>query len=125
MDLVRSLVSKQKRRWESDGYNLDLTYITDSIIAMGFPSEGTEGLFRNPLGEVQRFLRERHGESFHVYNLCIERSYKPEKFAGRVSVYPFAGTSSKLSLEKGRVVFLIRFRFQILSSPELSSRFNC
>lgn len=94
MDLVRSLVSKQKRRWENDGYNLDLTYITDSIIAMGFPSEGTEGLFRNPLGEVQRFLRERHGESFHVYNLCIERSYKPEKFAGRVSVYPFAGMKS-------------------------------
>ena len=92
MDLVRSLVSKQKRRWEADGFNLDLTYITDAIIAMGFPSEGTEGLFRNPLSEVQRFLKERHGERFHVYNLCIERSYKPEKFAGRVSVFPFAGT---------------------------------
>ena len=91
MDLVRSLVSKQKRRWDADGFNLDLTYITDSIIAMGFPSEGTEGLFRNPLSEVQRFLKERHGEQFRVYNLCIERSYKPEKFAGRVAVYPFAG----------------------------------
>lgn len=92
MDLVRSLVSKQKRRWDGDGYNLDLTYITDSIIAMGFPSEGTEGLFRNPLNEVQRFMKERHGDHVHVYNLCIERSYKAEKFAGRVSVFPFAGT---------------------------------
>lgn len=94
MDLVRSLVSKQKRRWNDEGFNLDLTYITDNIIAMGFPSEGTEGLFRNPLSEVQHFLKQRHGDRFFVYNLCIERSYRPEKFDGRVGVFPFAGMLS-------------------------------
>ena len=36
-------MSKQKRRYEQDGYNLDLTYITPDIIAMGAPTQGTAG----------------------------------------------------------------------------------
>jgi hypothetical protein len=39
--LARNLVSKQKRRFTQDGFDLDLSYITESIIAMGIPSQGT------------------------------------------------------------------------------------
>jgi hypothetical protein len=39
--LARNLVSKQKRRYTQDGFDLDLSYITECIIAMGIPSEGT------------------------------------------------------------------------------------
>ena len=57
---MRSMVSKKKKRYEEDGFDLDLTYITDRIIAMGFPSTGSEASYRNPVGEVQRFFAAKH-----------------------------------------------------------------
>ena len=59
--LARFLVSKKKRRFQEEGFDLDLTYVTENIVAMGFPSEGTEGFFRNPFGEVVKFLEAPQG----------------------------------------------------------------
>lgn len=39
---LRNLVSKEKRRFKDEKYDLDLTYINDKIIAMGFPSSDFE-----------------------------------------------------------------------------------
>eukprot|EP00760_Papus_ankaliazontas_P011784 PhM_4_TR15034/c0_g2_i1/m.61499/K01110/PTEN; phosphatidylinositol-3,4,5-trisphosphate 3-phosphatase and dual-specificity protein phosphatase PTEN len=86
---VRSLVSKKKLRFQADGYDLDLTYITPQIIAMGFPSEGTERLYRNPIDDVERFLDQYHGDHCMVYNLCSERTYPGSRFHGRCRRYPF------------------------------------
>ena len=86
---VRALVSKKKRRFQDGDYDLDLTYITPRVIAMGFPSTGREGLYRNPLAEVQRFFEARHPGKYRVYNLCSERGYDPAVFAGRAVRYPF------------------------------------
>ena len=53
---IRSKVSKQKRRFidKAEGFDLDLSYITKNIIAMGFPSEDSERFYRNPYSEVIR-----------------------------------------------------------------------
>lgn len=86
---VRKKVSQQKRRFTEGGFDLDLCYITDNLIAMGFPSQGMEGMYRNPIDHVQRFFSIRHPGHYKLYNLCSERDYDPAMFEGRVSRYPF------------------------------------
>eukprot|EP00300_Choanocystis_sp_HF-7_P008895 c16160_g1_i1.p1 GENE.c16160_g1_i1~~c16160_g1_i1.p1 ORF type:complete len:1328 (-),score=325.18 c16160_g1_i1:289-4236(-) len=86
---ARQAVSGHKRRFMDDGFDLDLTYITDNIIAMGYPSQRLEGLFRNPIDEVQKFFEDRHANHYKIVNLCSERSYDPNLFQGRVVRFPF------------------------------------
>ena len=56
MDFLRELVSGPKNRYKSFGYNLDLTYITERVIAMAFPASGIEKLYRNSVDSIQEFL---------------------------------------------------------------------
>ncbi len=88
-NFVRRLVSKKKRRFEFGGYDLDLTYVTPRVIAMGYPSEGVSAFYRNPASEVAAFMAAYHGERCWVFNLCSEKQYNNGLFGGRVSVYPF------------------------------------
>jgi len=88
-DFVRGKVSKKKIRFQQDGFDLDLTYITNALIAMGFPSESLAGVYRNNMKDVQRFFNTRHPKKYHLFNLCSERGYEIGNFEGRVSRYPF------------------------------------
>lgn len=121
-------VSQNKRRYEREGFDLDLTYVTggfgdqctlywtwkedlsvvlmkhicaniecientspysqlsihscththvshtDRVIAMSFPSSGSESLYRNSIQEVGQFLDSKHFGHYRVYNLCCKWS---------------------------------------------------
>jgi len=84
----KEMVSLKKKRFKNEKYDLDLAYITDRIIAMGFPSSGVEKMYRNNIDDIRDFLTEYHPDAYKVYNLCSERSY-PHKFFYKIALYPF------------------------------------
>ena len=103
MNNIRKLVSKKKKRYTDDGFNLDLAYIPvipenrttkgtmnglegrDRIIAMGFPSEGMEAVYRNSLSEVKRFFTNYHEDHFKVRAQDVERESRYRSVRPRVS----------------------------------------
>ncbi|XP_019166371.1 PREDICTED: phosphatidylinositol 3,4,5-trisphosphate 3-phosphatase and protein-tyrosine-phosphatase PTEN2A-like isoform X2 [Ipomoea nil] len=94
---ARHVVSQNKRRYQEGGFDLDLTYITENVIAMGFPagdmSSGffgyVEGFYRNHMEEVIKFFETHHKDKYKVYNLCSERLYDVSLFEGKVASFPF------------------------------------
>ncbi|CAI0445832.1 unnamed protein product [Linum tenue] len=94
---ARHAVSQNKRRYQDGGFDLDMTYITENIIAMGFPagdmSSGffgfVEGFYRNHMEEVIKFFEMHHKDKYKVYNLCSERLYDASLFEGKVASFPF------------------------------------
>ncbi|KAK7457271.1 hypothetical protein BaRGS_00039268 [Batillaria attramentaria] len=77
---TRQLVSQNKRRYQKDGFDLDLCYVTERVIAMSFPSKGMMAVYRNPVEEVARFFNTKHKDHYRIYNLCSERSYDESLF---------------------------------------------
>ena len=86
MEYLRTKVSGKKHRFIDEKYNLDLSYITNRIIAMAFPASGLGKLYRNSIDSVSSFLVERHTQHYWVINLS-GKSYDYKKFDNRVSEY--------------------------------------
>jgi hypothetical protein len=88
---IREKVSTNKNRTMDGDFNLDLTYITNRVIACGFPAEGTEALFRNRKIDIVRFLKKNHGDMVKIYNLCAEQAYQytAKSVSCSISRFPF------------------------------------
>uniref|UniRef100_A0A8R1HNR5 Phosphatidylinositol-3,4,5-trisphosphate 3-phosphatase n=1 Tax=Caenorhabditis japonica TaxID=281687 RepID=A0A8R1HNR5_CAEJA len=83
--LPRKKISQKRARYVYQNINLDLAYITDRIIAMGYPSTGIEALFRNTMKMTVEFLRRRHGHNHvKVFNLRGGFTYDAENFDNNV-----------------------------------------
>lgn len=80
----RRIVSQNKRRYVKDGFDLDLCYITERVIAMSFPSSGVQSMYRNNIREVSKFFEAKHKGHYKLYNACSERDYDVSYFDNRV-----------------------------------------
>uniref|UniRef100_A0A8C3KEM6 Tensin 3 n=1 Tax=Calidris pygmaea TaxID=425635 RepID=A0A8C3KEM6_9CHAR len=56
-----------------EGYQLDLTYITERIIAVSFPASCSEETYLHNLQDVTQMLKSKHGDNYLVLNLSEKR----------------------------------------------------
>ena len=90
-NFLKILVSKQKRRYRDQFFDLDMSYVTNRVIAMGFPSVGCETIYRNSLTDVKKFFHQYHNDKVKIYNLCLEKNriYNKNNFEKfRVGLFP-------------------------------------
>ena len=90
-NIFKRLVSKKKRRLQTEYYDLDMAYITERVIGMGFPAYGCERFYRNTLEDTKAYL-DRYHKVYKIYNLCIEkdRIYPKTYFEDSyVGLFPF------------------------------------
>ena len=70
-------MSGNKARFKDDelDLDLDLVYVTDQLIIMGFPAGGLEGFYRNRREDAKRFLEHRHPNNYWIFNLYVRTRY--------------------------------------------------
>ncbi|XP_075683119.1 tensin-3 isoform X1 [Rhinoderma darwinii] len=78
--LSRNLVFE---RIMEEGYELDLTFITERIISMSFPKCRSDETYLHDLQDVTRMLKSKHGDNYLVLNLS-ERCYDLSKLNTKV-----------------------------------------
>ena len=87
--LLRQIVAGPRSRHPEAG--LDLCYVTSQIIATSGPS-GTypQRAYRNPLDQLVKFLDNKHGEDWAIWEFRAEGTgYPDEEVYGRVRHYPW------------------------------------
>jgi hypothetical protein len=72
------------RRFQQDGFDVDLTYITNNLIAMGL-SETVTASSRSPIDEIALCIKSRHGQRYTIFHLPIEAGIDVKKFDGQVN----------------------------------------
>ena len=125
-NIMKRLVSKQKRRLQNEKFDLDMSYITERVIAMGFPSVGCETVYRNSLTDVVDFFHTYHNDKVKVYNLCLEkdRIYSKNRFINS-SVGLFPATDHNPCPIKLILEFCIDICLYLLNNPKAVAAVHC
>ncbi|KAI9672533.1 MAG: Telomerase protein component 1 [Caeruleum heppii] len=87
--LLRKIVAGPRLRHPEAG--LDLCYVTDQIIATSGPSSSYPQLaYRNPLAALVKFLDDKHGDDWAIWEFRAEGTgYPDDEVYGRIWHYPW------------------------------------
>lgn len=80
---VRTLVSQDRTRTQHGELDLDMSYITDRIIAIALPSTGYATVLRNSEDEYSKYFNDVHGNHYRIWNTS-QLSYDYSKFNNSV-----------------------------------------
>ena len=69
---ARQFISQNKRRFQQEGFDLDLTYVNNRIIAMSFPSAGKWSLYRNDI----KVREEKNTSIFYIRLYFFNRKFR-------------------------------------------------
>ena len=125
-NLFKRLVSKKKRRYQDENFDLDMSYITEKVIAMGFPSTGIQKLYRNSIIDIINFFNIKHNNNVKIYNLCLEkdRIYNKEIF-NNIQVGFFPSTDHNPCPIKLILEFCIDICLFLMRNPKAVTAIHC
>ena len=86
--LLVTVFMKQRMMYHQEGFALDLSFITNSCIAMSRPAVGTTTGFANPIDEVSRFFNTKYPDRYIIFDLGTEAWFSEKEFGSRVEHIP-------------------------------------
>ncbi|KAG0564540.1 hypothetical protein M758_8G115300 [Ceratodon purpureus] len=97
-DKAQHLLNK---RYQDGGFHLDMVYITENIIALGFPDTYNssnilgfkESNYRDNIEELIGFCETQHPDKYKIFNLCSEKLYDTSLLHDKVACFPFQGNN--------------------------------
>eukprot|EP00808_Paulinella_micropora_P027999 g67.t1 len=77
---LQAKIAHNRRQLEEDGWDIDVTYITDRVLAMSAPTADSET-------QLARFFNERHVDAYLILNTAPASAYDYRKFNNSVREY--------------------------------------
>lgn len=84
VNFLRKTVANGRNTTVHQGQVLDVSHITPRLVAMSYPCEGVNAMWRNDVTAVRDYLISRHQSCWKVWNLT-EHSYPSRLFYGGVT----------------------------------------
>lgn len=86
--MLRAQLSGDRKRFKEDGFDLDLAYVTNQIIAMSDIAIGYDAILHNPLKKIAKFFNSRHGNKYLILNTKEIQDYPIDKLFHRHVHFP-------------------------------------
>lgn len=92
---------------------MDLTYVTERIIALWFPPSVTQHAFRQGQRQAAHMLRNKHGDNYMVnFNKNVILKFNKSRFFNLLYICP------KFRQHKGVITFVFGCRYSTVYSTE-------